>query len=375
MNTDSSRHISLAELRKHDRKDDCWIAVHSKVWDVTEFLHEHSGGPEIILQNAGTNATEAFDEVYAPGIFEENLSEDRFKSFLEPSSDVAPPGATMEVGEARKQKRSASADEVAGPPQLHALISAAHFETVAGQELTPKTWAFYSSTATDLSTHRQNKALLRRIMIQPRILRDVSKVDFRRKILGHDSAAPFFTSPAAMAKLAPPDGELALARAAGAEDIIQCVSNNASYPLSSIVESVDPKQPFFLQLYVNSERHKTADLLQKAKALGIKAIFVTVDAPVPGKREADERIAAVDIQSAISGAASSNDKKGGGLGRLMGQYIDKALTWSDLAWIKETSELPIVLKGVQSVADAEMALTYDVDAIFLSNHGGRSLDT
>lgn len=102
---------------------------------------------------------------------------------------------------------------------------------------------------------------------------------------------------------------------------------------------------------------------------------MTVDAPVPGKREADERAAqAIQIRSAISGGESSKDKKGSGLGRLMAQYIDKALTWDDLEWIRETSGLPIVLKGVQTADDARMAVKYGVDAIMLSNHGGRSLD-
>lgn len=154
------------------------------------------------------------------------------------------------------------------------------------------------------------------------------------------------------------------------------ISNNASYPLSSIVQSGQQQQPFFFQLYVNSERHKTAEILRKARSLGIKAIFVTVDAPVPGKREADERLASeTAIQSAVSGATSSNDKKGGGIGRLMAKYIDKSLDWSDLAWIRKESGLPIVLKGVQNVEDAKLAVKYGVDGILLSNHGGRSLDT
>lgn len=103
---------------------------------------------------------------------------------------------------------------------------------------------------------------------------------------------------------------------------------------------------------------------------------MTVDAPVPGKREADERLASESaVQSAVSGATSSKDKKGAGLGRLMAQYIDKSLNWSDLAWIKQESGLPIVLKGVQNVEDAKLAVEYGVDGIFLSNHGGRSLDT
>lgn len=134
-------------------------------------------------------------------------------------------------------------------------------------------------------------------------------------------------------------------------------------------------QPFFFQLYINSERHKTIEILKNARELGIKAIFVTVDAPVPGKREADEKAAqAVTIRSAISGGESSKDKKGSGLGRLMAQYIDKSLSWEDLAWIREASGVPIVLKGVQTADDVKTAVEYGVDAVLLSNHGGRSLD-
>lgn len=259
-------------------------------------------------------------------------------------------------------------------PPLQTLISASDFRDVAQNTLTPKAWAFYSSAATDLITHTQNKALIRRIMFRPRILRDVKTVSTERSILGCPSSAPFFISPAAMARMSHPDGECALARGAGKENIIQCISSNASYPLSSIIDAGNKSQPFFLQLYVNSDRSKTVELLKKAANLGLKAIFVTVDAPVPGKREADERIAAETIASAISGAVASNDKKGGGMGRLMAQYIDKSLIWDDLGWIAKVSGLPIVLKGVQSAVDAIMAAKYGAAGIMLSNHGGRSLD-
>jgi L-lactate dehydrogenase (cytochrome) len=145
--------------------------------------------------------------------------------------------------------------------------------------------------------------------------------------------------------------------------------------MRSIISAAPADYPFFFQLYVNSDRAKTTELLKQARSLGIKAIFVTVDAPVPGKREADERAAAaVQVRSAISDAASSKDKKGSGLGRLMAQYIDKALTWEDLRWIKETTGLPVVLKGVQTADDVKIAMEYGADAVFLSNHGGRSLD-
>ncbi|KAK8056835.1 hypothetical protein PG993_002062 [Apiospora rasikravindrae] len=380
--------VSASELRRHNKKNDCWLAVHHKVWDLTDFVDEHPGGADILLQCAGTNATRVYDEVHAPGILEANLSVDKFKGMLEEaSSDVPAPGTVQEAQQEQDHKAAAALStethiegtpsaETIHPP-LFSLISAADFEKVASKALSPKTWAFYSSAATDLITHTQNKALLRRIMIQPRILRDVKHVNMKRSILGLGSSAPFFISPAAMARLAHPDGELALARAAASEGIIQCISSNASYPLGSIVESGDPSQPFFFQLYVNADRRKTAELLGQIAGAGIKAIFVTVDAPVPGKREADERVAAATaVRSAISGADSANvDKKGGGLGRLMAQYIDKSLVWDDIAWIRRASGLPVVLKGVQSVADARMAVEYGADGIMLSNHGGRSLDT
>jgi L-lactate dehydrogenase (cytochrome) len=153
------------------------------------------------------------------------------------------------------------------------------------------------------------------------------------------------------------------------------ISSNASYPLAEIVAAGRPDQPFFFQVYVNSDRQKTEELLASAKKLGIKAVLVTVDAPVPGKREADERIAAENVVAAVSGAVATNDKKGGGLGRVMAKYIDSSLNWNDLAWLRRASGLPLILKGVQTAADAIKAAEYGVEGIMLSNHGGRSLDT
>lgn len=109
---------------------------------------------------------------------------------------------------------------------------------------------------------------------------------------------------------------------------------------------------------------------------GISAVFVTVDAPVPGKREDDERVTADEsLSTPMSGAKAKNDKKGGGLGRIMGSYIDASLNWDDLAWLRRSWKGKIVLKGVQSAADAKMAADAGVEGIILSNHGGRSLDT
>ncbi|KAL4915697.1 FMN-dependent dehydrogenase-domain-containing protein [Aspergillus aurantiobrunneus] len=358
--------VSSAELQKHATPEDCWIAVHARVYNVTAFLDEHPGGSAIILKYAGNDASKAYDEVHAPSMIHKTLTHEQFKGTLDPTAQLP------SVDTPSESSTVANADEI---PQLEQLIAVHDFEEVARKKYTEKTFAFYSSAATDLVSHHANLNSYREILLRPRVLKNVKEVEISRTILGCPASAPFFVSPTAMAKLAHPDGELAVARGCGEEDIIHIISNNASFPLAEIVGAGKPRQSFFLQLYVNSERRKTEELLREAASLGVKAIFVTVDAPIPGKREADERIAAGNLVSGMSGAVAKNDKKGGGLGRVMAKYIDATLNWDDLAWIKRVSGLPVVLKGVQTGFDARMAVEYGIDAIMLSNHGGRSLDT
>ncbi|KAF4434132.1 L-lactate dehydrogenase (cytochrome) [Fusarium acutatum] len=375
------KRVSLDDLKQHNTANDCWIAVHSKVWDITQFINEHPGGPEVLLNLAGSDATELYNDVHAPDIIED-LPSDKLIGLLEESAISRPTPKTTEIDPVPPPTSPTQTNDVPSTPttktipSIDAILSAPDYEKAAQDSLSAKTWAFYSSAATDLVTHGKNKELVRRVMIRPRILRNVSHVNYKTSILGFDSSAPFFISPAAMARLAHPDGELALSRAAANEGIIQCISSNASFSLKSIVNAAPPTQPFFFQLYVNSNHDKTVELLKTVRGLGVKAIFVTVDAPVPGKREADERAAQEQtVKSSISGGESSKDKKGSGFGRLMAQYIDKSLCWDDLAWIREASGgLPIVLKGVQTAEDVTKAAEYGVEGVLLSNHGGRSLD-
>lgn len=275
---------------------------------------------------------------------------------------------------------------------------------MASQTLSAKTWAFYSSAATDLITRDANRSTFDRIWFRPRVLRDVRDVDTRTKLLGVKSQMPVFVSPAALARLVHPDGEKGIARGCREKGVIQCVrvasgcrgtfeksrdacgqadgfcarqvSTNASYPIEEILAS-SPAHPFFFQLYVNKDRPKTEALLAQLRSLHrIAAIFLTVDAPVAGKREADERVRADEsVSTPMSGAKAGNDKRGGGLGRIMGSYIDATLNWDDLAWLRRHWHGPIVIKGIQGAADAKRAMLEGVQGVVLSNHGGRSLDT
>jgi len=268
-------------------------------------------------------------------------------------------------------------------PPLSSIISTHDFETAARSSLTSKTFAFYDSAATDLVTKSSNRATFDRILLRPRILRDVRHASTSSKILGHNVSLPLFVSPAALAKLVHPSGEKAIARACQFEGVIQCISSNASFPLHEILASMgaNSTQPWFFQLYVNKDHNTTKKLLKEIMALKparMAGVMITVDSAVPGKREADERLKADESMVAPnSGGKARNDAKGGGLGRVMGAYIDSGLNWSDLSWIREVvgPDMPLVLKGIMSAADAKMAVEAGMQGIVVSNHGGRNLDT
>lgn len=237
-----------------------------------------------------------------------------------------------------------------------------------------------------------NTSMYKRIWFRPRVLRDVASVSTKSSILGIPVEVPLFICPTGLAKMINPEGEKALARAAKATGILEIVkgvphvaktradyeraqlSTAASHPLDQILDQA-PGHPFLFQLYVNKDRQKTADVIKQATALGVRAIFVTVDAAGRGKRESDERLKVDEVViNPVTGQRIETDKKGGGLTRTMGSYIDQGLTWSDLNWIRSLTHLPIVLKGITGAEDAKLAMQHGVDGIVVSNHGGRNLD-
>lgn len=271
-------------------------------------------------------------------------------------------------------------------PSLQKIINYHDFEEAASTSLAPKTWSFYSAAATDLVTHKLNSSIYNQILFRPRTMVDVSTADTSTSILGRPSTMPLFCAPAALSAMVHPDGERALARACHKSGIPQCVSTSASFRVEDIFASISqppvldtpPPVPmtFFFQLYVDKNRRKSEELLRTAEKLGAKAVFVTVDGPVQGKREADERVKAdTNLVSPMSGTRAKNDDKGSSISRFMGSYIDPTLSWKDVAWLRKSTKLPIILKGIMTAQDAVLAMEHGIDGIVLSNHGGRNLDT
>lgn len=385
--------ISAQEVVKHDNAKDLWLVVDRIVYDLTSFAPEHPGGTDILLQYAGRDATAAYNDVHAPSLI---------KNTLPSSKHVGPiDAATIPRSWTRDSKPAQQEQQPPSPappsqrktkPPLTSLISSHDFAHAASLSFSPKTWAFVSSAATDLHTLRRNADSYAAIGLRPRALCDVSRVDTSTTVLGHAVPGPIFGAPTSLGRLVHPEGEKELARACRVLGIPLCVSTSASFPLAEIVAAVsdNPRTvqpggkgeegkspPLFFQLYVDRDRRKSERLLREATALGIKALFVTVDAPVPGKREADERVAAdKTVATPMTGARAVNDAKGGALGRVMGKYIDSSLSWADVPWLRScVPGVPLVLKGVQTAADAVRAMRAGADAIVVSNHGGRSLDT
>lgn len=242
------------------------------------------------------------------------------------------------------------------------ILSLAEMEALAMERLSPKAISYYTSATDDQVTKTENGTIYRSIQLRPRVLVDCTECDTSTTFLGHKLRIPIFTSPAALATLAHPDGEGGIAGACSSFGTLQIISQNASQPLKEIVQA-GPDAIFGWQLYIVKDIVETQQKLALLKEVPqVKFIVLTVDAPFPGKREIEVRFKMAELAA-------------GGPPQTWG--TESALTWKKtLAWLQTQTELPIVLKGIQTYEDAYAASLFpSVKGIILSNHGGRALDT
>ncbi|KAH8660030.1 cytochrome b2 [Xylariales sp. PMI_506] len=371
--------VEGAEVSKHRSADSCWVVIHGNVWDVTNFINDHPGGVDVIMKCAGTDATEAYEDVHNAELVSETLPAECCLGELKPGSLSK---QELHTSAEISNQSSSNATEASSPyPPLSSIVNLADFEKVAEQYLSDIGWAYYSAGAEDELSVSDTRRLYNRIVLRPRVLRDVSTVSTTTNILGHASSLPFYISPTGMGKYAHRDAEKNLAAVAGEEGIIYMMPTSPSYSHADIfgARSRGPEQPLFFQLYFNRDHAKAEALVRKVEALGAAAIFVTVDSPVLGRRERDDRVklaAAVanGTSTSTSTSISSNSTAGVAKAATVG-LLNPALVWEDVRWLQNITKLPIVVKGVQSVEDAVLAHAHGVQGIVLSNHGGRSLDT
>jgi 4-hydroxymandelate oxidase len=259
-------------------------------------------------------------------------------------------------------------------------LSVDGYETAARHRLPADVWDYVAGGAGTESTLSANRAALRRRALRPRFLVDVSTCDPSVTVLGARLAAPLGVAPIAYHRLVHPDGEVATARAAGQAGALFVVSPFASRSIEDIAAA--SSGPLWLQLYWLRRREVMVDLIRRAEAAGYGAIVLTVDTPRLGRRLRDVRngfavppgIAAVNIGQDVMATAHDRAAGGSALERHSREQFDPTLSWSDLAWLRGQTGLPLLLKGILTAEDARLAVAHGAAGVIVSNHGGRQLD-
>ena len=284
--------------------------------------------------------------------------------------------------------------------RLSRAASVADLRRIAKRRLPGGVFDYIDGGAEDELSLRRNVAAFRRAELVPRVLRDVSGIDLSATLLGRQVPMPLVVAPTGFTRIASPGGELDVSRAAARAGLPYTLSTMATRSIEEV--AAVSRGPKWLQVYVWRDRGLVKELLSRAAQAGYEAIAITVDTAVLGRRERDVRrgftmppqlgpgtlidgllhpgwtwafARAEPITfSNVSGSSAPADGRAVNLAEYTNAQFDPALSWRDLDWFRAEWGGPIVLKGIQSVADARLAADAGVEAIALSNHGGRQLD-
>jgi isopentenyl diphosphate isomerase/L-lactate dehydrogenase-like FMN-dependent dehydrogenase len=241
------------------------------------------------------------------------------------------------------------------------------YEAIAAERLEPGAHAFYAGGAGDEQTLRDNVEAYRRWILRPRMLVDVEPCTTATTVLGQEISMPLLVAPLAFQRLAHPDGEVGMARAALGADTIMCYSTFAT---ATPAEVAATGAKLWFQLYALRDEGATHELIAEARERGFGALVLTIDAPVRGNRERDLRTGfgvPPDVMVASFGRGRITPKA-------TFEMISPSLTWTDLERIAGEAKLPLLAKGIMTAEDARLACEHGAAGIVVSNHGGRQLD-
>ena len=277
----------------------------------------------------------------------------------------------------------------------------ADFRRIARRRVPTMVFDFEDGGADGELTLDANRRAFEQIVFEPRWMSDVSKIDLTTTVLGEQLSMPYLLAPAGLASVVHKDGELAVARAAAKANTIFCISTGSTYSLEEIAAAA-PTAKLWFQLYLWKSEEVVSGLIQRAKATGCRALVLTIDVPAVGKRERDltngmslpPRIRPSNILDAawrvrwLSHFITGNEITFGNLRGIaagddastVGEYtsrelVDPSVTWERLDWLRRQWDGPLVIKGVLSVNDALECVRRGADAVYVSNHGGRQLDS
>ena len=251
-------------------------------------------------------------------------------------------------------------------------VNVADFARLAERRLDPGVLGYYAGGAGDEWTLRENVAAFNRWVLRPRMLVDVGSVATTTTVLGHDVSMPVLVAPTALQRLAHPEGERAAARAAASVGTIYCLSTLSSVTPAELADAAPDARRWF-QLYWARDRGFTGDLVAAAVDAGFSAIILTVDLPAGGRRERDVRNA-FEVPPDLPFPNVPRHPSGGDLQAALNDMVDPTITWRDLEWLTSVTDLPVLIKGILTAEDAQLACEHGVAGVVVSNHGGRQLD-
>jgi L-lactate dehydrogenase (cytochrome) len=291
----------------------------------------------------------------------------------------------------------------ASPPKLRGAerrlgqaVTIADLRDASRRALPRVVFDFVDSGSEDEVAMRRNRAAFEAVEMVPRVLHDVSEIDTATSLLGFDSALPLMLAPTGFTQLIHHDGERAVARAAAAAGIPYVASTMSNASLEQI--AAEPAGPRVFQLYMWRDRGVCAELVERAREAGYRAMILTVDSQVSGLRERDIRNGltippTVRPRTALEGLARPGWSLGFARGEQLtfanvtfatggssvmdyvGRELDTSLSWEAVDWLRARWPGPLAIKGILGPADAVLAREHGADAVIVSNHGGRQLNS
>ncbi|XP_066269627.1 2-Hydroxyacid oxidase 1-like [Branchiostoma lanceolatum] len=256
------------------------------------------------------------------------------------------------------------------------LTTLSEFEKAARQKTSEFAWSYVSRPGEDGQTHVDNRRAFKRYRLIPRNLRDVYIRDTSVTILGTKLDFPIAIAPTATHRLLHPEAESATARGAASMNTAMVLSSWSEHSLEKVTAAAPRGVRWFYLLFYR-DRGRMKRLLERAEQAGYTAIVLTADQPfftfsfrkVPSTLPMPLWFPNIYLEDVPPGALGSLE-----LADYFKKTIKEAATWEDVEWVRKNTRLPVVLKGILSVEDAKMAVRLGIDAVLVSNHGGRQLD-
>ncbi|MEY9892518.1 4-hydroxymandelate oxidase [Catenulispora sp. MAP5-51] len=267
--------------------------------------------------------------------------------------------------------------------ELDDLLTVREFEAVAALHMDPVHYDYVAGGARDEVTVRANEDGFARLSLLPRVLRGSAQRDLSVTLFGARASMPVLMSPTAFHRLVCAEGEIATARAAARAGTIMIASMASTVAVGEVAAAAraaaldgdsDGDPALWFQLYLQPDLDDTIALIARATAAGCRALVVTVDSPVLGANERNQRNRFHDLPPGMA-CENLRNLRGDEPGNVRQIAMSPELSWEHIDWLREHTALPILLKGVLHPLDARIAVDHGVDGLLLSNHGGRQLDT